>query len=302
MSKFQVSTSEDGMRLDQWIKGRFPHLSTAVFFNLFKKKQVKLNGQRPEPKHRVQEGDELVFFCKEISQEPQSQKSLVQEMILAQSHGLVILNKPAGLAVHPGAGQSLGASLVEILEREWTAPAPKLVHRLDQGTSGVLLLAENDAALADALGALRSHTLCKRYLALVAGNPGIQGEIDLSLDFSGGREGRMQVGKGKKALTLWWNQQTFEHPELGTLSLLKVEPWTGRMHQIRTHLAHLGHPLLGDPRYGDFALSAKAKKSLGLKRMFLHAWKLNYPGVGEWEAPLAPELQKVVENLAEHQV
>lgn len=297
MSQFTVSSSEEGMRLDQWIKGRFPHLSTAAFFNLFKKKQVKLNGKRPEPKDRIHAGDEVLFFCKEIFAE-QAPKNQVKDWVIAENAGLLVLNKPAGLAVHPGAGQVQGQSLVEILEAQWQGPVPKLVHRLDQGTSGVLLLAKEDEALDKALRALRSHSLCKRYLALVQGDPGTEGEIDLELDRGEGRSARSTVGSGKKSLTLWWKKDSWIDPELGVLSLLEVEPWTGRMHQIRTHLAHTGFPLLGDPRYGDFPLNAKAKKSIGLRRMFLHAWKLSYPGVGEWEAPLASELQAVIERLS----
>lgn len=287
------------MRLDQWIKGRFPHLSSAVYFGIFKKKQVKLNGSRPEPKDRLREGDELVFFCKEINEE-KIQTNLGSEIRIDADKGLLVLNKPAGLAVHPGAGQVLGQSLIEILEQEALAQGsvvPKLVHRLDQGTSGVILLATDDEVLANALKALKKHDLRKRYYALVAGDPGAEGQVDEALNFQGGRDGKMKVGSGKESLTLWWKVRSFEHPDLGVFSLLDVEPWTGRMHQIRTHMTHLGHPLIGDPRYGDFALNARVKKELGFKRMFLHARQLSWPGMGEWQAEMPAELQILLDKL-----
>jgi 23S rRNA pseudouridine955/2504/2580 synthase len=184
--------------------------------------------------------------------------------VLFENDLCLVLNKPAGLAVQGGEG--VGASLDAILAAEWS-PRPLLVHRLDKDTSGLILVARNREAAAhfSALFAGASRGVQKQYLAVCAGlPPQSEGIIEGDLEIRGSM---------KKSQTRYRVRGT------GTLghSLLELELGTGRMHQIRRHLASIGHPVLGDDKYGDFALNKALRKSAGLRRLLLHASHLAIP-------------------------
>jgi 23S rRNA pseudouridine955/2504/2580 synthase len=197
--------------------------------------------------------------------------------VLFENEDCIVLNKPAGLAVQ--GGQGVGASLDKILAEEWSPP-PLLVHRLDRDTSGLILAAKTRAAAARFSAVFSQGSspgsspgkpsggggedLVKQYLAVASGRPRPEaGIIRLDLDIRGARkfsETRYRLLSGD-----------------GDFSLLELELGTGRMHQIRRHLAGIGHPVLGDDKYGDFALNRELRKTRGLKRLLLHARRLRIP-------------------------
>jgi 23S rRNA pseudouridine955/2504/2580 synthase len=186
--------------------------------------------------------------------------------VLYEDADCIILNKPAGLPVQGGRG--VGASLDRLLAAEWSPP-PLLVHRLDKDTSGVILVAKHREAAArfSACFARRDPGLVKRYLAVCAGRPDPPtGTIREDLDGSRG------LRPAKTAYALRDGGDRF--------CLLELELGTGRTHQIRRHLAGLGHPILGDDKYGDFALNRELRKTAGLRRLLLHASRLILPAGG----------------------
>jgi 23S rRNA pseudouridine955/2504/2580 synthase len=212
---------------------------------------------------------------------------------------LLVIDKPAGVAVHGGSGVAAGAIERLRLERP-ELRFLELVHRLDRDTSGVLLLAKKRSALTALHAQLRNGQVDKRYLVLVGGrwrNQKQSVELALHKYVTGSGERRVVVDEdGMQAQTVFRLKQRWKD-----LSLLEAELKTGRTHQIRVHLAHLGFPIAGDDKYGDFAAN-KVLASQGLRRMFLHAAKvtLRHPETGDRvqiESPLPEELSGFVAGL-----
>ncbi len=187
---------------------------------------------------------------------------------LYEDEEILVLDKPSGLASQPGEG--VRVSVVEAVERDFGF-RPFLVHRLDKETAGCLVVARSAAAAAKWSRLIESRELCKTYRAVVSGAPGgASGTIDEPV---AGRAG------DKAALTLWRLLASYGGPASPCpCSLLELELGTGRMHQIRVHLASRGLPILGDDRYGDFALNKRLRKVAGLRRLLLVAWSLRLPG------------------------
>jgi 23S rRNA pseudouridine955/2504/2580 synthase len=228
--------------------------------------------------------------------------------ILHEDKELLVLDKPSGMAVHPGTGISTGDSLIE---KVWEYLAiertpgelfqPSLVHRLDKDTSGVIVVAKTGGCLRRLNSAMREGAFKKRYLALVEGtmSPAV-GEISGLLhrvdSRDGGAKTQVSEAEGKWSVTRYKTVKDF-----GNFSLLGVIIETGRMHQIRAHFAHAGHPLAGDSRYGDFEKNRTYRKTLGLKRTFLHAADLDVDlgkgGKVSFHAPLPKELSAVIDTL-----
>ena len=200
---------------------------------------------------------------------------------------------------------SLGESLVEYLwewgRREGLDFKPTIAHRLDQETSGMLIAALHGDTLRDFTRMIREHEVEKFYFALVKGNlKKEKGTISESLTRTDAAKGsKMKVGEsGKDAKEAVTHYRVKQHYEGYDLVKIKLE--TGRMHQIRAHFASIGHPLLGDTRYGDFALNREVKKTLGLHRLFLHSCRLEFVWQGErkvFDCPLPKELQSVIDKL-----
>ena len=225
--------------------------------------------------------------------------------IVIQTEDYVIVNKPSGLASQPGSGTRPGESLVEYLW-EWGRSEgldfkPTIAHRLDQETSGMLIAALHGDTLRDFTRMIREHEVEKFYFALVKGNlKKEKGTISESLTRTDAAKGsKMKVGEAgkdaKEAVTHYRVKQHYEGYDL-----VKIRLETGRMHQIRAHFASIGHPLLGDSRYGDFALNREVKKELGLHRLFLHSCRLEFEWKGEkkvFDCPLPKELQSVIDKL-----
>ena len=225
--------------------------------------------------------------------------------IVIQTEDYVIVNKPSGLASQPGSGTRPGESLVEYLwewgRNEGLDFKPTIAHRLDQETSGMLIAALHGDTLRDLTRMIREHEVEKFYFALVKGNlKKEKGTISESLTRTDAAKGsKMKVGEaGKDAKEAVTHYRVKQHYEGYDLVKIKLE--TGRMHQIRAHFASIGHPLLGDTRYGDFALNREVKKTLGLHRLFLHSCRLEFVWQGErkvFDCPLPKELQSVIDKL-----
>ena len=225
--------------------------------------------------------------------------------LIVQTEDYVIINKPSGLASQPGSGTRPGESLVEYLwewgRNEGLDFKPTIAHRLDQETSGMIIAALHGDTLRDFTRLIREHEVDKFYFALVKGNLNKdKGTIDETLTRTDAAKGsKMKVGEsGKDAQKAVTHYRVKQHYEGYDLVKIKLE--TGRMHQIRAHFASIGHPLLGDTRYGDFALNREVKKSLGLNRLFLHSCRLEFTWQGDkkvFDCPLPKELQSVVDKL-----
>ena len=239
------------------------------------------------------------------SAEKQSNWGAKELDIIIQTEDYVVVNKPSGLASQPGSGTRPGESLVEYLW-EWGRMEnldfkPTIAHRLDQETSGLIVAALHGDTLRDLTRLIREHEVDKFYFALVKGNlKKDKGTISESLTRTDAAKGsKMKVGESgkdaKEAITHYRVKQHYEGYDL-----VKIKLETGRMHQIRAHFASIGHPLLGDSRYGDFALNREAKKELGLHRLFLHSCRLEFVWKGErkvFDCPLPHELQSVIDKL-----
>ena len=220
---------------------------------------------------------------------------------------IMVVNKPAGVASHPGTGIAPGESLIERVQaqlgvqEEWSGEmfSPSRVHRLDKDTSGVLLVAKTGARLRSLVAALREGQIHKRYVALVVGHPQpASATIDAPLtrdDNASGAKSRVAEEDGRAALTRY---KTLK--KVGAYSLLQVIIETGRLHQIRAHLAHIGHPVVGDTRYDRPAEARQHMKDLGLKHLFLHSEQVSWEEDGKtrtFQAPLPEDLQAVLEKF-----
>jgi 23S rRNA pseudouridine955/2504/2580 synthase len=205
--------------------------------------------------------------------------------ILFEDDEILAINKPPGLAVQGGAG--VGASLDLLLASE-RSPAPLLVHRLDKETSGIILAAKTRPAAAKYALFFREGRLEKKYLGVCAGAGGTEkGRIKAELDIR---------GKPRAAETGYKFLSAGALENGGACSLVELELATGRTHQIRRHLAGLGFPLLGDDKYGDFALNKNLKKTMGLRRLLLHALSLRLPGGPVLRAPLPEHFTEFLEK------
>jgi 23S rRNA pseudouridine955/2504/2580 synthase len=223
--------------------------------------------------------------------------------IALEKEDFIVVDKPSGIPSQPGTGTRKGESLVEMLW-QWGNDQqldfkPTIAHRLDEETSGLLVAALHGDTLRELTKMLREHQIKKTYLALVKGNlEKERGTINTTLERTDSKAGaKMKTGtkEGVNAVTHYAVKEHFDGYDL-----VKIDLETGRMHQIRAHFASIGHPLLGDTRYGDFALNREVKKQLGLHRLFLHSCRLEFVWHGDkivLDCPLPKELQSVVDQL-----
>jgi 23S rRNA pseudouridine1911/1915/1917 synthase len=290
-------------RLDKFLVSCLPEFSRARLqgliadgFVLIDQQPAKKSGQMLAPGAQVQ-----------VRIPPTAPSDLLPEAIpldiLYENDDLLVINKPAGMVVHPAAGHTSGtlvhAALAHAPEMAGVGgeKRPGVVHRLDKDTSGIILLAKNDAAHHWLQDQFRLRKTKKVYLALVDGNPPTpEGRIEAPIGRNTSHRklmGVTEAHKGRAAVSEYFTRETFRNH-----TLLEVHPLTGRTHQIRVHLAFIGCPVAADPVYGH------RRASLPLKRHFLHAWKLTIRLLGEeqprtFEAPLAAELAQILEYLKE---
>lgn len=224
--------------------------------------------------------------------------------IVLETEDFVIVNKPSGIASQPGSGTRPGESLVELLW-QWGEDneldfKPTIAHRLDQETSGLLVAALHGDTLRELTGLIREHKVKKYYFALVKGNlKKDKGTIELALERTDSARGsKMKTGDSPNAQNAITHYAVYTRYE--GYDLVKIRLETGKMHQIRAHFAAFGHPLLGDSRYGDFALNHEFKKQFKLNRLFLHSTRLEFDWQGKHivqDCPLPKELNDVLKQL-----
>lgn len=286
MSWFTVDEESAGQRLDNFLLRHLKGVPKTHVYRIIRSGEVRLNKGRAAADTRVQGGDVVRVPPVRVAQRPpQAAAAPGREFpVLFEDEHLLAIDKPAGVAVHGGSGVSFG--VIEQLRR--ARPEAKfleLVHRLDRETSGVLLIARRRSALKALQEQFRARQTGKTYLALVLGEwPQSLKVIDQPLHKYLQADGERRVRTvaqgdpdGMRSITLVKVRQRW--PDC---TLLEVTIKTGRTHQIRVHLASAGHPIAGDDKYGDFACNRRLHKR-GLKRMFLHAWRLQFthPASGE---------------------
>jgi 23S rRNA pseudouridine955/2504/2580 synthase len=296
----EIGPETSGQRVDNFLLRECKGVPKSHIYRILRSGEVRVNSGRVDATYKLQEGDRVRIPPLRLGVKAAPSRPPAFDLpLLYEDEGLIAANKPAGLAVHGGSGISYGVIEQLRLARP-QAKFLELVHRLDRDTSGVLLLAKKRAVLTAMHELIRNGQMEKRYLVLVPGQwPAGKQHVKLKLQsyVTGNGERRVRVDEaGRESHTVFELKQA-----CGAYSLLQAQLKTGRTHQIRVHLAQSGFPIAGDDKYGDFELNKRLAKQ-GLKRMFLHAWKLafSHPLGGETlklEAPLPPELEKFVSTL-----
>ncbi|HEY4580683.1 MAG TPA: RluA family pseudouridine synthase [Candidatus Acidoferrales bacterium] len=305
--RFTVSAADAGRRLDLYLASRLPELSRTRIQELIDQGHVRVSGRSPRRAHRIAAGEVVEI---EILPRPplSAQPEEIPIELLYEDPDFVVVNKPAGMVVHAGAGVSRGTLVNALLHRLGKLSnaggvlRPGIVHRLDRGTSGALLVARNDAAHRALAAQFRARTVQKTYIALLHGRLARDaGVIALPIARDPRRRTRMtaRLRSGREARTSWRVLL-----RLGNFTLVAAELHTGRTHQIRAHFAAIGHPLAGDTLYGA-PQRARAGGVLlpPLGRVFLHAARLGFaaPQSGrpiEVRAPLDAGLRTYLGELA----
>lgn len=303
---FQVPASEAGERLDHFLVGLIPDHSRSQIQRLIKEGRVQLGGRAATPHTALRAGDAiLVDVPPAVEAKPISQPLPLD--ILYEDEDLVVVNKAAGMVVHPAAGHADGTLVnallhhIEDLSGIGGERRPGIVHRLDRGTSGVMVVAKNDAAHTELTRQFHDREVEKEYVALVWGlvQPGRRIDAPIGRDSVHRQKMSARARRARSAVT----RVTRAEPMRG-VSLLHVAIATGRTHQIRVHLSAIGHPIVGDRLYGGVRrhLPADLRALTHLERPFLHAARLafKHPVDGrrlEFNAPLSSDLQNVLDHL-----
>jgi 23S rRNA pseudouridine955/2504/2580 synthase len=303
---FEVTEDHAGQRIDNFLLRELKGVPKSRVYRILRKGEVRVNKARIKPEYKLCEGDVVrippVRMAEPKAEQPVSKSlgDLLSQSILFEDARLLIVNKPSGLAVHGGSGISQGLiEALRVLRPE--ARFLELVHRLDRDTSGCVMIAKKRSMLRFLHEQLRNGTIDKRYLALATGRwPNRRKAVSASLLKNTLRSGERMVNvspEGKKSLTEFSVVERFDGA-----TLVEAKPITGRTHQIRVHALHVGHPLLGDDKYGDDE-ACKAFRSRGLKRLFLHAHSLNVPMPDDEPnlkvtAELSEDLQQFLDSLS----
>ena len=291
---FRVPAEE--ARLDLFLAGRCPDLSRSQLQELMRRGCVTLNGKPAKPSLRVRQDDLIAV----VIPPPQPVALLPEDIpltVVYENPDLLVVDKPAGLTVHPAPGHPTGTLVNALLARCPDLEGiggemrPGIVHRLDKDTSGLIMVAKNQRAHHALSAQLKQREVLKGYLALVWGlpSPG-SGVVDAPIARDPRNRKRMAVVEGGRDATTRYEARE----AIGPFTLVEAAPRTGRTHQIRVHMAHLGHPLVGDGSY--------SRRPLLIARHFLHAYRLGFrlPSSGEWMelvSPLPPDLAGALERF-----
>jgi 23S rRNA pseudouridine955/2504/2580 synthase len=301
----EITEDNNDQRLDNFLLTRLKGVPKSRIYRIVRKGEVRVNKGRVDVNYRLMTGDIVRIPPVRVAEKaeqtafiPQSLRDALQHGILYEDEGFLVINKPAGYPVHGGSG--IDAGIIEGLRRlRPEATFLELVHRLDRDTSGCLIIAKKRSALRRLHELFRDDHVHKTYLALLAGQWARKKMVvnaPLLKNVSKGGERIVVVSQaGKEAETVFRRLKLFKNA-----TLIEAAPKTGRTHQIRVHAAWLGHPIVGDERYGVAEVN-KTFHGKGYKRMFLHARELTFehPVTGKpvrFEAPLPPQLQELLDH------
>jgi 23S rRNA pseudouridine955/2504/2580 synthase len=305
-----VDESSEGQRLDNFLVKQLKGVPKTHVYRVIRSGEVRVNKGRAGADTRLALGDEVRIPPVRVAEKVDARPAPAREFaVIFEDESLLVIDKPAGVAVHGGSGVSFGV-IEQLRQARPTAKFLELVHRLDKETSGLLLIAKKRSTLVALQEQLRVHSgekaIGKTYAALVIGDwPASRKVIDVALHkfLTGEGERRVRAvdddhDAGKRSITL-----VKVAKRLVGHTLLDVTIKTGRTHQIRVHLTHEGHPIVGDEKYGDFAQNKALTRRTGFDRMFLHAGQLRFthPASGEvmeLAAPLPAECEALIHALA----
>ena len=315
MQKYIVKREESNQTLEKYIKKVLKNAPLSFVYRIFRKKDVKVNGKRESDKYVLQENDEILLYITddqyaEFTREKElAAKDEVSSYILYEDENIIVINKPRGMLVQGDGSRDVS---LDVMVNEYlmfkgkegnflSAPC----HRIDRNTSGLVVFAKSIEVTQLITKLFKEHiNLNKTYLTLVKGAPNPKGEVDAPL-IKNEKLNKVFVGKveegAKPSKTLYERLFTNE-----TVSLLKVKLLTGRSHQIRVHMAYIGHPVAGDSKYGDFAFNKEFEKEYGFKNQFLHASELSFKTLEgslkylsdkTFIAPLPEDEEKILESI-----
>lgn len=312
---FKIEPEEKGLRLDVYLSGRNRSISRSQIKRMIEEGQVLVNGTKAKPGYRLRVG-EAVSYSEREAVSCEAVPEDIPLTILYEDKDLVVIDKPAGMVVHPAAGNYRGTLVNALLHhcRDFSGIGgvlrPGIVHRLDKDTSGLIVAAKNERTLNDLQNQFKEHRIKKAYKAIVFGDlPEDEGVIDAPVGrHPTDRKKMSTVGKkGKEALTRWRVRERY-----GILTLVDVRIETGRTHQIRVHFNAIGHPVVGDKVYGNSAKRIQTispnvvqSKLKMLKRHALHAACLGFrhPALEEYvefSTPLPPDMAGVVDFMRDY--
>jgi 23S rRNA pseudouridine1911/1915/1917 synthase len=296
--QFDVPPDAHGQRLDAWLASQLPDLSRGHIQKLILEGHVRVESGPSKASSRLS-GGERISVARPAPRPVELRPEPIPLTVVYEDDDLLVVDKPAGLVVHPAPGHP-GGTLVNALLARWRDfkglkgdLRPGIVHRLDKDTSGLLLVAKSDAAMLKLSTQIKSRRIAKEYLALAEGHlEPREGRIEAPVGRHPTQRQRMAVVRGGREATSHYHVESY----FPGFTLVRVKPVTGRTHQIRVHLAFTGHPVAGDQLYGH--------RHAGLPRQFLHATRLGFfqPTTGEWislDSPLPPDLARFL-DVNEH--
>jgi 23S rRNA pseudouridine955/2504/2580 synthase len=299
--QLEVGAERDGQRIDNALATILKGVPKSLIYRILRTGQVRVNGKRAKPDTRLAAGDMLRIPPVRVAEResgvaPAGQVAEVADAVIFEDKHFLVIDKPAGVASHGGSGVSHGA--IELLRAARPKESLELAHRLDRDTSGVLVFARTRPALTGLQALIRGGEVTKQYLCLMNGTPSrakfdVNAPLQKSILQGGERMVRVS-DNGKPSLTFFREIEQYSGARLMEATL-----GTGRTHQIRVHAAHVGHPLAGDPKYGDAEANQRFRKK-GLKRMFLHASHMSFELDGRaygFSAPLPDELKDFLDKL-----
>jgi 23S rRNA pseudouridine1911/1915/1917 synthase len=319
-SEFTVKPRMAGKRIDAYLSSRYQDYSRSVMQKVIDARAVHVNGQPVKASYKVREGDQIRVWLPELSDDAPVAEDVPLE-IIHEDAAFTVVNKPAGMVTHPAKGHWTG-TLVNALQFHFDTLStvggenrPGIVHRLDRDTTGLLIVAKDDRAHRQLAAQFEQRTIHKEYLALVAGAPERDGDyIEKTIGFHPTNREKMAIRTpedgGKEAVTFYQVAERFRG-----YALVRCKPATGRTHQIRVHMAHIGHPILADKAYsgrdrltlGDLLGRPEGPEaaSVLLDRQALHAYtlRLAHPLTGqplEFNAPLPADMTRTIEALRAH--
>ena len=302
IKKIKVNDEFEGKRIDAYISSVDTQLSRTMIQKLIEEKNIKVNGKIIKASYKVISGDEIEMEIpepKEINLKPQN----IPLDVIYEDNDIIVINKPKGMVVHPANGNPDGtvvnavmALCKDSLSGIGGEVRPGIVHRLDKNTSGIMIIAKNDKAHINLSEQLKNHEVKKTYIALVRGTIN-ENEATINMPISRSKNDRKKMAvnrDGKNAITHFKVLGRYKNK----YTLLKVNIETGRTHQIRVHLSHIGHPVIGDDVYSN------GKNEWGISGQCLHAWKIEFKHPitkkkMELEAKIPEYLNRIIKELKE---